>query len=593
MRLLIRKAIDAIYLQQLPIIALFIGGYYAFLTVMHYFFLPPEIKHQLLALAAVTAGVSLLTYFFVRQGKVSAAASHAVFVPIGLLGVANVYGHVALAQDMLQMTNAVLALLVFSFITLRPLVFYSLTALSVALYIQCLISLGGEALAHFAFMLVPGLLLGLLCFGQRYRTLAHVERLRILDKAKTHQLETLNEAANLKMAEAEQAAEEARRANEAKGVFLANTSHELRTPLTGVLGTMNLLEHTSLNEEQRELVSAAQVSAKTLLALINDILDLAKLDEGKLSLSPQAFDVHELVGHITDLLRSSAEEKGIKLSCLMDETEKYRLVGDSIRIGQILLNLVGNAIKFTEKGSVDVSVRVDIQDSNLYRLTLLVEDTGVGFDKEKGARLFQRFEQVDGSARRRQGGAGLGLAISRELALLMDGTIDADSIPDVGSRFRFSVVLPRAEGKYDPTPPTVDFSDVLKALGLKVLVAEDNKINQMLIEKLLVRYGWDITIVHNGEEAVNRILDDAYDLVLMDVRMPVKDGVTAVREVRAQGGSLLDLPIIALTANTMAEDIESYKVAGMNSVVGKPIQIHELEAAVLELFAHRLEDSIE
>ncbi|WP_262690814.1 ATP-binding protein [Kordiimonas aestuarii] len=590
---LIRRAIDGLYLRQLPIVTLVIGCYYAFLTLAHYFVLPPDLKPTLMALAATAAVVSFLTFYAARAGKISERASHIAFVPTGLLGVANVYGHVALSGDMLQMTNAVLALLVFSFVTLLPMVFYALTALSVALYVQCLIALGGDQTAHFAFMLVPGLLLGLLCFTQRYRTLTHLERLRITDKAKTDQLELMNQQIMGQVEEAERAAAEAKRANEAKGIFLANTSHELRTPLTGVLGTMNLLEHTNLDDEQRELVGAAQVSAKTLLTLINDILDLARLDEGKLALTAQAFEVGELVRHIAGLMRSAAEEKGLSLTCHFGDAMDYRLVGDPVRIGQILLNLIGNAIKFTEDGRVDITTSIDARDSNLYRLTLLVEDTGIGFSKEEGARLFQRFEQMDSSARRKQGGAGLGLSICRELAVLMDGTLDADSMPGVGSRFRFAVTLPKAEGKYDPTPKVMDHTETLQRLKLKVLLAEDNKVNQMLIVKLLERYGWEIIVASNGEEALQCILADRYDLVLMDVRMPVKDGVTAVREVRAAGGDRGAVPIIALTANTMAEDIESYQAVGMNMVVGKPIQIPEFEAAVMTLFRDRVPDAAE
>lgn len=571
----------------MPVIALVIGSYYAFLGAAHYAFLPPDIRPYLVGLALLAALVSFGTYALVKAGQVSASGAHLAFVPVGLMGIANVYGHVLLSGDVKQMTNGVLSLLVFGFVTLSPRIFFPLTALSVAFYGYCLINVGGKETAHYAFLLVPGLLLGILCFAQRYSTLTRLERLRLIDREKNDQLELANRLVIAQKEEAERAAEEARRANEAKGIFLANTTHELRTPLTGVLSTMNILEHTKLDAEQRELVAAAQVSAKTLLTLINDILDLAKLDEGKLSLKPQAFEVGELVRHIAALLHPAADEKGLVLNCHFADEQEHRLVGDPVRIGQVLLNLVGNAIKFTEEGRVDITATVDARDSNLFRLMLEVEDTGVGFSREEGAKLFERFEQVDGTSRRRQGGTGLGLAICRELAALMDGTLEADSMPGVGSRFRFAVTLPKAEGKYDPTPKAVDRTAEMRALALRVLLAEDNKINQMLIDKLLTRYGWTITVVSDGAEAVEAILAGAFDLVLMDVRMPVKDGVTAVQEVRAAAGPVSKTPVIALTANTMAEDIENYKAAGMDRVVGKPINIQEFEDAVLELFAGR------
>ncbi|WP_417458832.1 ATP-binding protein [Kordiimonas sp.] len=576
-------------MQQLPTIVAVITGYYLFLAVAHWVFLPADIRGTLMGLALVTAFVSGVTYVVARRGGISASVSHYAFVPAGLLGVANVFTHVALTGEIIQMTNAVLALMVFGFVTLRPLIYFLLTSISVALYIFCLMDLGGELAGHFAFFLLPAFLLGLLCFGQRYRTLTRIERMRLDDREKSEQLEVMNASVTQQMKQAKRAAEEARRANEAKGIFLANTSHELRTPLTGVLGMMNLLERTKLDSQQRELVEAAQVSAKTLLTLINDILDLAKLDEGKLELKNEAFDVVETVRRLVDLLMPAAAEKGLQLNLHVPDEAGLRLVGDPVRIGQILLNLVGNAVKFTEEGRVDVTVTLTAADSALYRMSVLVEDTGIGFDEAAGAKLFRRFEQVDGSERRRQSGTGLGLAICRELTDLMDGIIDADSMPGVGSRFRFAVTLPKAEGRYDNTPRERVDSARLGALKLRVLLAEDNRINQMLVEKLLARYGWDLVIVSNGQEAVNMLGDAAagghgFDLVLMDVRMPVMDGKTAAKAIRAMKGSAASVPIIALTANTMPEDIEAYRAIGMDDVVAKPIDIDQLESAVDRLF---------
>ncbi len=585
----VKRALDGIYLQQLRTIVAVVAGYYLFLAIAHQFFLPPEIRGTLTGLALITAFVSGATYALARLGKISARMSHLAFVPAGLLGVTNVYSHIALTGDILQMTNAVLALMVFGFVTLSPFVYFSLTSISVVLYIFCLMDLGGEEAGHFAFFLVPAFMLGLLCFAQRYRTLIHIERMRLTDRQKSDQLKALNASVTEQMQEATRAAEEARRANESKGIFLANTSHELRTPLTGVLGMMNLLGRTKLDSEQQELVEAAQVSAKTLLTLINDILDLAKLDEGKLELKNQPFDITETVRRLVDLLLPAALEKGLKLNVHVPDEAGLRLVGDPVRIGQILLNFVSNAIKFTEEGQVEVTVTLEAADSALYRLGLLVEDTGIGFDKEAGAKLFQRFEQVDGSERRKQGGTGLGLAICRELSDLMGGTIHADSMPGVGSRFRFAVTLPKADGRYDDTPRVRVDSGRLSTLKLRVLLAEDNRINQMLVEKLLARYAWDIVIVNNGQEAVTTVGDAAagghgFDLVLMDVRMPVMDGKTAAKAIRAMEGEVARVPIIALTANTMPEDIETYRAIGMDDVVAKPIDIDQLEQAVSKLF---------
>lgn len=577
----VRQALDAIYLGQLKTITLVMAGYYLFTTLAHFFFLDPIIRYEVAAVAALAFLVSLSTHLMVRFGKIRERHSHVAIIPAAFVGLGLVYFHIEYSQDMLQMTNAILVLLAFGFITLLPPVYMLLTGISATFYVLCLISLGGPMATHFAFMGGAALLLSILCFVQRYRTIYSLERVLISNREKSQALAAKEAEARRLLVRAEESAAEARRANEAKGVFLANTSHELRTPLTGVLGMMTLLEETGLNQEQQELLGTARFSAKTLLTLINDVLDLARLEEGKLELVPEEFFVGEVAERVVDLLRPAAEEKGLEVQLHLEEPPFPAMLGDAVRIGQILFNLVGNAVKFTDEGRVDVTVGLQgAPDAGRQAVRFTVQDTGIGFPQEEATRLFNRFEQADPSALKRQGGAGLGLAICAELAFLMDGKLSATAKPGEGACFCYDVALPLVtsiQTDADTTPADGSVAEDAMHRPLSVLVAEDNKVNQMLIEKLLQPYPWTLTMVSDGESATKAVLDQDFDLVLMDVRMPVMDGVAATKSIRTADHPRSKTPIIALTANTMAEDVAAYEAAGMNAVVGKPIVIEELK----------------
>jgi len=575
----VRKALDGIYSAQLKTISLVMAIYYSVTTISHMFFLPEDIRMQVVGVSLLALVSGLFVHILTRLDKIPPRYSHAALLPPALVGVALVFVHVWLAGDPHQLTNGVLVLMAFGFVTLLPKIFVFLTSVAALLFVITLVAIGGEWTVHYGFMAFAGLLLSILCFLQRYRTLSNVERLLISNRSKSQALAKRARESQRLLAEAEAAAEEARIANEAKGEFLANTSHELRTPLTGVLGMMRLLASSNLTEEQEELVRAAQFSASTLLTLINDILDLAKLEEGKLVLHPEPFSPGDLTRRIVDLLRPEAEEKGLILAFHDCCDSSPMLMGDSVRIGQILFNLIGNAIKFTDTGRVDVTISLSCNNEAMQPLQFLVEDTGVGFDQAVAQRLFERFEQADGSAIKRQAGTGLGLAICSELAGLMNGKLEAKSELGVGSRFSFDLILPLAErdSKTEAPEPTACCPAPEAERPLSILVAEDNKVNQMLIGRLLARDHWSIMMVEDGRSAVDAILAQDFDIVFMDVRMPVLDGVDATRMVRAADGSRSATPIVALTANTMPDDILKYRDVGMDGIVGKPIQPDELE----------------
>ena len=382
--------------------------------------------------------------------------------------------------------------------------------------------------------------------------------------------------------EARLAAEEGARA---KADFLATMSHEIRTPMNGVIGMAQLLEETDLDGDQKLYTSTILSSARTLLALINDILDLSKLDEGQITINPCDFDLHNCIDETTRLLRTQAEAKGLILDVERDVELPRYLFGDDHRLRQILNNLVGNAVKFTEKGRVKISVDSEPAAGGGAMLTFAISDTGIGIPKEMLTGIFERFSQADAAISRRFGGSGLGLAISRRLATAMGGRITVTS--EIGAGSCFTLRLPFGLAKPVEMVPqaTPEAEDQREALsGLRVLVAEDNRVNRLLIQKFLKNTAVDLDFAHDGAEAVDKARLGEPDVILMDVSMPVMDGLEATRIIRSW-----EQPqpiIVALTANAFDTDREACLAAGMNDFVTKPISRKQL-LEVLTTFAEQ------
>ncbi|MBM3569951.1 MAG: PAS domain-containing protein [Alphaproteobacteria bacterium] len=372
------------------------------------------------------------------------------------------------------------------------------------------------------------------------------------------------------------ARELAEAADRAKTDFLATMSHEIRTPLNGVIGLARLLGQGRLEAEQRRHVSGILVSGELLLNVVNDILDVSKLDAGKVRLETIPFRPAEVAGHVRDLMQDGARAKDLELRIELPDRSPA-LIGDPSRLRQVIQNLVGNAIKFTTRGSVTLRIAVVSIGDGYHRLRCEAIDTGVGIDEETRARLFQRFSQADSSTTRRFGGTGLGLAIAKQLIELMDGRIGVDSRLGHGSTFWFEVLLPEA-GKIEAAAKA---PVAVAAVGrrLRILVAEDNPINRLVITGTLSA-AHDLKVVENGLEALNALKLGQHDVVLMDVQMPVMDGPTAVAAIRALGGAQARLPVVALTANSMPGDRERYLAIGFNDYVAKPIVGEELAAAL-------------
>ncbi|MDR2665511.1 MAG: response regulator [Oscillospiraceae bacterium] len=380
-------------------------------------------------------------------------------------------------------------------------------------------------------------------------------------------------------------------ANQAQRDFLARMSHEIRTPMNGVIG-MTLLAKGARSEAQRmEYIDKIHLSASLLLGIINDILDFSKIEAGKMELENAPFSIKDIIENVRDLISPKADEKGLRLDIAVDGSVPDMMVGDALRISQILLNLLGNAVKFTLCGTISLELAAQQIDGGKLRLHCAVRDTGIGMNREQMENITKPFTQADSSTARKYGGTGLGLSISRALVELMGGTLSVASAPDEGSEFSFSVVLEPHSGQSGAQRGTDSgAAEGLRYDSYSLLVVEDNEINQIIVDTLLKEMGFSVDLAENGRQGVDAFLEKSYDLIFMDIRMPVMDGLLATREIRSieagwavsgvPAGRPARVPIIAMTANAMQEDRELTREAGMDGHVSKPIDIGEIRSVL-------------
>jgi len=432
----------------------------------------------------------------------------------------------------------------------------------------------------------------------------HLNDLEKVVQERTYRLVNTNEElakANQALIEAteraQKMAESALVACRAKREFLSNMSHEIQTPMNGVIGMVNFLLETDLTEEQREFASTVKVSADALLFIINDILDFSKIEAGKMILERVSFDLRETVKSTLELLASQAQDQGLNLTCSIQPEVCASLLGDPTRLRQILLNLLGNAIKFTSRGKVELEIAPVNETDDEIQLRFSVHDTGIGISEEAREKLFQPFTQVDASTTRKFGGTGLGLAICRKLVELMGGTLDVTSKLGEGSTFSFALPFTKHKAR-DPEdhPPvgTVAYNgnghttaSLANSEGVRVLLAEDGKINQLVAVRLLKQLGYTVDVAGNGVEAVEAWRKNRQRIILMDCHMPEMDGYEATQQIRELEAKQNVPPtqIIALTASTMQGDRELCFAAGMNDFTSKPISKQAFEKALKKALA--------
>ena len=383
--------------------------------------------------------------------------------------------------------------------------------------------------------------------------------------------------------------EEKRRADEAseaKGRFLANMSHEIRTPLNGVIGLSRLLEGMPVPAEALEMVRMIRSSGDALLRVINDVLDFSKVEAGRLDLEVAPFHLHRSLEESIGLFRAMAAEKGLRLGCDLSPELPVYVAGDDTRLRQVILNLISNALKFTSSGEVVLSAGVELQNETSCCIAIEVRDTGIGIAPDQLPRLFSSFNQADASISRRYGGTGLGLAISKRLVELMGGTIAVESKPGEGTRFRFTVPMGHAQ---EPAAPRTALPPAVSAGNqLSVLVAEDNVVNQKVVLMLLKKLGVNADLVADGAQAIEAVMGNHYDLVLMDVQMPEVDGLAATREIRSRLPLDRQPVIFGLTAHATTEYRDICLGAGMNGFLTKPLEMEKLRDLVADLSTQSL-----
>ena len=402
-----------------------------------------------------------------------------------------------------------------------------------------------------------------------YRNKQLFVNLHDIEKRKAHEIQLI---------EAQNIAEKARKTKEA---FLANMSHEIRTPLNGILGIANLLEATELDASQKGLLDMLSQSSGSLLNILNDILDISKIEEGKFSIVPKSTDLRQLASGIMDMMRFKANEKKIGFELFIDPKIPECVLVDGMRLNQILMNLIGNALKFTAKGFVHLKIDNQYANQDQHQIRFSVVDSGIGISKENLANIFSEYGQASKETSYQYGGTGLGLTISRKLVQLMQGALKVKSEPQNGSSFYFELNLAEEKGTRAEKPALVPFTALPPFPGIKVLVAEDNHINSILIKRYLTTWKVETKMVENGQEALDALENDVFDLIILDTRMPVMDGFETASNIRQT--LKLNTPILSLSATVLAEEVQKALAAGMNDALSKPFQPARLHEKIGEL----------
>jgi PAS domain S-box-containing protein len=374
-----------------------------------------------------------------------------------------------------------------------------------------------------------------------------------------------------------------------KDQFISNMSHEIRTPLNAVIGFTDLISETSLTKEQGNYIEIVKTASQTLLALINNILDLSKIESGNLVLEVLPIDIRHVVKDITRIFEHKAKAKNLQINTNIDSSVPFKVLGDQLRLSQILFNLLGNAIKFTEEGSIDIYCKlVKGQDKQKQYIAFTIKDTGIGVPAEKQNDIFERFTQANTDTQRLYGGSGLGLNIVKSIVDMYGGTLTMESMKDKGTEFHFVlpfknyvetndvIEVPSIEGNKGLPPVSPQRPDI------NILLAEDNLVNAMLAKEVLIRRGYNVHHVTNGEFALDAVQQNKFDVIIMDIQMPVMNGISATKNIRKLPGAVAKIPIIAMTAHSLHGEKQNCFNAGMNGYISKPFKPDDLHAAITE-----------
>jgi signal transduction histidine kinase/CheY-like chemotaxis protein len=547
-------------------VAYFFGTLNFFLTLAHFFLLQESFKWILLTLTLLTATLSFV--IGLKASKIS-SAKHSLFILILLLiASSNSLLHLWFSEAPEETTNIFVTVIATGIVLSNRHHWTAIILFNWIGWITVNISLEMAYTQHFFFTMAMSTLLS---------WFAHLARKKLVEK----QLE-LQQERDIAI----QHEQESKAATKAKSAFLANMSHEIRTPMNGVIGMIELVSNSEMDEEQKDFISTAQRSAESLMIIINDILDFSKIEAGELTIERVEFDLEQVLTELVHDQRFLAIKKGLKFELKKQYVQQAKVVGDPHRITQILNNLLSNAIKFTESGSIIVQYDLNTLDDHLH-LNVVVTDTGIGVSDTSLPFLFDSFSQADMSTTRNFGGTGLGLAITKQLCELMGGGITAQSKLGEGSVFQFSVQLDYPEPAStlkDNTHTATSLSDFSK---LRILLVEDNIINQEVMIAILSSLKINIDVANDGLDAItilNHSQASTFDLILMDCQMPNLDGYETTRRIRAgDAGELFKkIPIIALTANTMNSEREKCINAGMNEYLTKPINTNTLKSILAE-----------
>lgn len=585
-----RTFIQTTFYNSLKPVFLALGIMYAILCVVHLFVLPPNAKVFMSVLAGLSAAALLGTLYSLKHYRPKLKMYAVAIAGLGIIGVPilNTLVHIYLIPDPKQTTGLITIIMAAGILVLSTRLYFALTLTSLIGWALILCSkMSAEDIMHYGFALMMAYAVSIVVHFNRRRIIFSLTKNRQLQIDRRKELQKAKNELEEKVFELKIAKEEAEAAAIVKEQFLSNVSHELRTPLNAVIGLSELLEMNDPKPDQIDDLQTLRYSGENLLQLINDVLDFSKINSGALDMEYIAFDLKELLRQLDRSHRFKATEKGILFSVNINGELNNLVEGDPLRLKQILNNLLSNAIKFTSEGEVSLNVNFTNGPNNAISVYFEVTDTGIGVSPDHVKTIFDPFKQADSATTRKYGGTGLGLAITNKLVRAYNAELTVHSELGKGSSFKFVIEMPVSEKQDTKATPTYEVTNVDQSAtlqGLKVLMVDDNSVNLAVLGKILSKWNIITRSANNGLEALTLVQEEDFDLVLMDIQMPVMDGLTATSLIRDLPDSkFLNLPIIALTASTLPEVVSRLYDVGMNGYVFKPFKQEELYNKILEI----------